>query len=279
MNMARVVLTSIMLALVPAAAAEAQSASADTLRYGETTVSETVLETPQGEISMRSEHAADIGFLAVGPDSAHAWYDRISVAAMNGMEEHRPDITMVEGDLFVLRFDEKGHVETVATPDFPDSLEGITDLRYQFVDFFMPKPPEPLRVGLAWSDTLVIDQSDSEAGASGGIRTAVRYRVVADTTMDSVPVFVVEAAGEVEVWTEGPVPGQPGLSMRMALSGPEANTFHIAKSDGRLVARTRSAELEGTLSYFGAPQPVQMRVRQSYENEIRLRTGQDPDAG
>lgn len=162
------------------------------------------------------------------------------------------------------------HVHALRTPEFPASLEGITDLRYQFVDFFMPTPASPLRVGLTWSDTLIVDHG-REDGADGHTTKVATYRVVSDTVVASTPAFVIEGEAEMEVRTEGPVEGQPGLTMRVTMTGPEQNTFVVARDSGHLLLRRRSAELTGVMEYLGAPQRIEMRVSRTYSNRIELR--------
>lgn len=252
--------------------------SADTLRYSEVTDGEMVLSTPRGDVAIGSEHDALIGFVKVRSDSAHAWYEDISVASISPMGEERPDLASVRGDLFILHFDAKDHVHAIRTPDFPASLEGITDLRYQFVDFFMPTPASPLRVGLTWSDTLIVDENRGD-GADGKTTRIATYRVVSDTVMASTPAFVIEGDGQIEVWTEGPVESQPGLTLRMTLTGPEQNTFVVAKDGGDLLLRIRSAELNGVMAYLGAPQPIEMGVTRTYTNRIELLGGRRSQAG
>lgn len=250
----------------------AEAQSADTLRYSEATVGEMVLSTPRGDVAIGSEHDALIGFVRVAPDSAHAWYEDISVASISPSGEQRPDLAAVRGDLFVLHFDANGHVHALRTPEFPASLEGLTDLRYQFVDFFMPTPGSPLRVGLTWSDTLVIDH-DQEDGVDGYTTKIATYTVVSDTIVASTPAFVIEGEAEMEVRTEAPLEGQPGITMRMTMTGPEQNTFVIARDGGHLLLRLRSAELEGAMEYLGAPQPIEVGVSRTYTNRIELRSG------
>ena len=252
--------------------------SADTLRYSEVTDGEMVLSTPRGDVAIGSEHVALIGFVKIRSDSAHAWYEDISVASISPMGEERPDLSSVRGDLFILHFDAKGYVNAIRTPDFPASLEGITDLRYQFVDFFMPTPASPLRVGLTWSDTLIVDENRGD-GVGGSTTKIATYRVVSDTIVASTPAFVIEGDGKIEVWTEGPVEGQPGLTMRMTLTGPEQNRFVVAKAGGDLLLRLRSAELKGAMEYLGAPQPIKMGVTRTYTNRIELRSGQGSKGG
>lgn len=251
--------------------------AADTLRYSETTVGEMILNTPRGDVVMGSEHDALIGFVKLRSDSAHAWYEDISVASTSPMGEQRPDLASVRGDLFVLHFDASGHVHALRTPDFPASVERITDLRHQFVDFFMPTPPSPLRVGLTWSDTVIVDHGRGDAG--GGHSTKIAsYRVVSDTILASTPAFVIEGEAELEVVSEAPVAGQPGLTMRMTMTGPEQNTFVVARDGGDLILRLRSAELTGVMEYLGAPQPIEMGVTRTYTNRIELRGGRAGNA-
>jgi hypothetical protein len=250
----------------------AEAQPADTLRYSEVTVGEMVLSTPRGDVAMGSEHDALIGFVRLASDSAHAWYEDISVASTSPMGEQRPDLASVRGDVFVLHVDAGGHVHALRTPEFPASVEGITDLRNQFVDFFMPIPASPLRVDLTWSDTLVVDHG-REDGVDGHTKRLATYRVVSDTIVASTPAFVIEGVSEMEVRTEAPVEGQPGLTMRMTMTGPEQNTFVVARDGGDLLLRLRSAELTGVMEYLGAPQPIEMGVTRTYTSRIELRSG------
>lgn len=259
---------AVIVAAVPALGS-AQGSAADTLRYRERTHDEMVILLPQADLSVATDHDVEIGFVRISDDSAHAWYERIDIVSHSPMGRQQPDASAALGQLFVLRFEDDGNVTALTTPTFPDALTAVTDLRHQFVDFFMPPADEPLRVGMTWSDTLVIS-GDGETGVGGVSTHAADYRVVADTTHDGVSAFVVESSVQLEMLTNGPVPDQPGLTMRMELAGPETNTFWIARDDGRLLRRERDAELTGTLTYIGGPQPVELEVRRTYTNVIEL---------
>lgn len=258
---------SIMLLL--ALAAPGDLPAADTLRYREETTGAMVVETPQGEVTVRSDHRGVVAFVPVRADSAVAWYEELAIAATSPHEERRPETADVLHREFVLRFDERGRVETARAPELPDSFRGVSDIRYQFADFFPTRPLEPLHVGLAWVDTLTVAQL--EADQSGGTTERIaRFEVVGDTTMHGEAAFVVRSEATLRTEASGPLDGAPGVQVVVRLEGPEQNRFVVRKSDARMLLRARSAELTGTMEYTGMPQPVVMAIERTYENTIEL---------
>lgn len=237
--------------------------------YREVTDSRSVLTTPNGPISVGSTHDATIRFARVTPDSAVAYYEKLQIVASTPRGESRPDVSSALNQEFVLKFDDRGHVQTLVTPTFPTSLKGITDLRYQFFDFFPPIRGPRIAAGTEWSDTLVLRQDDPSTGA-GETRKVTVFRVVGDTAVGGMSGWVISGSAVFDTKSSGPVDGQPGISVEVALRGPESNVFIVSKSDLSLISRVRSAELKGTMKYVGTPEPVQFDMVQSYTNEIRL---------
>jgi hypothetical protein len=238
----------------------------DTLRYHEVTSFRMELRTPQGTIAIPTRHDAWIAVVPVRPDSLHAWYDSVRVSADLPTGRATPDLAGVAGQRFVLRLDAEGHVSTVATPEFPASLQGITDLRQQFADFFVASRPQPLRVGLEWSDTLSTEATAPEGRST--TRKIVRYRVVSDTAVQGRPALTLRATSSVESRSDAAVPNQPGLRAQTEVSGTEDETAWVDPR-GVMIGRTRSATLSGALRYVGGPRPVSLELTQSYESTIR----------
>ncbi|WP_405282573.1 hypothetical protein V3331_10750 [Gaopeijia maritima] len=89
------------------------------------------------------------------------------------------------------------------------------------------------------------------------------------------PTFLIRADARLEVRAEGALPNQPGLRVITTMEGLETNEFIVAQANGRMLLRTRSAELSGRMEYIGMPQAVVLDVSRSYENEIRLVEGGD----
>jgi hypothetical protein len=235
-------------------------------RYHQLTRFRTQLETPEGPLTIPTEHDAWITVERASPDSAQAWYDSIRVSADLPEGKVSPELGSLRGERFTLRIGPTGHVTTLARPDFPASLEGITDLQYQFTDFFPLLPGRPLRVGQEWADTLSTGATTS-SGTSRS-RKIVHYKVAADTTVDGRPVFTLEAASALENRSESAVPDRPGLRVRVLVLGTE-HELAFVEADGTLIARRRSAQLGGTMTYVGGAAPVELRVVQGYDSEIR----------
>jgi hypothetical protein len=244
----------------------AQNTSGTT--YREITNSRSVIATPNGSVSLGSTHDATIRVSRITSDSAVAVYEKLEITSTTPAGERNPDVSSALHQEFILKFDDRGHVQTLATPTFPASLKGITDLRYQFFDFFAPIAKAGIRTGLEWSDTLIL-RENAPSAAQGETRKITILRVVGDTTIDGIPGWLMKGSGVVDTKSAGPVEGQPGISVEVVMQGPETNVFVVSKADLSLILRLRSAELKGAMKYVGAPQPLQFEMTRSYTNEIR----------
>jgi hypothetical protein len=236
-------------------------------RYHERTDGVVTVSTPNGPMEIRSEHDAVIAVETVRSDSLHAWYEELAVASVSPMAETRPDASGALGELFVLRVGPTGHVETLQAPEFPASFEGVTDLTAQFFDFFPSRPASGFSLDAAWTDTIFgppAKQADTEMD----LRKVTRYRITEETERDGVAVFVIQAEARLDFVVEGPVPDQPGLRVKTTMRGVETNVFVVAKGDGALVTRHRTAELAGEMEYIGPPQPVVLPMTRNYESTI-----------
>ena len=170
------------------------------------------------------------------------------------------------GERFVLRYATGGRVETLATPDFPAELAGVTDLGLQFEDFFPDRPGIPLAVGAAWPDTAVT--VTREEGRENRLERVSSYRVVSDTVVDGEAHLVIHAAVRISMEGTGPMAEEPRVTVSTSLDGLEENVFVVRRSDGRMWSRTRTGELEGTMAYLGMRAPVEFPLRRSYVNRI-----------
>lgn len=247
--------------------------SAQTASYHERSDGVVTLETPGGPLELRSEHEASISLEEVGPDSLHAWYTALDVAAVDPTGAvDRPDAAEVLGERFVLRRGPNGHVETLETPLFPPSFASVTDLTLQFFDFFPSHPEGGYSEGATWTDTTHAPQGADPSTTSTGTKIT-QYTVVGRTESDGVPVFEIHADVELSFATEGPVPEQPGLSAHTLTEGSERNVFLVTVAEGHLVRRSRTGQLTGHIEYVGAPQPIVLPVTRSYESIIERRSG------
>jgi hypothetical protein len=247
--------------------------SAQSATYRERSDGVVTLETPGGPLQLRSEHRATITVEGVGSDSLHAWYTELAVTAIDPSgAADRPDPADVIGKLFVLRVGPSGRIETLSTPEFPESFASVTDLTLQFFDFFPSQPQGGYVDGAAWTDTTFAPQGSDPATTSTGTKVT-EYRIVGRTERAGVAAFEIEAAVELVFTTEGPVPDQPMLTARTRTQGQEMNTFLVTVSGGELLHRARDGELSGQIEYIGAPQPIVLPLMRTYTSVIERLSG------
>jgi hypothetical protein len=246
------------------AAAYARQAG-DTLRFREITHASSTLLAPRGTVVVSSEHDATMAVTFFRGDTARAWYETLVLSARSPAGDASPATEEALRKPFVLRFDARGRVETISTPRFPRSFEGVTDLSRQFEDFFLTLPDQPLAPGTAWVDTAV--RRDSTAGRLSGTSRVSHYRVLRDTVVGREPAVVIGARQELQVESVEPGP-QPGLTTRSLLAGADSGVYVFAPATGRLLGRVRKGKLEGTLAFEGGAQPVRIPQRFEYENTL-----------
>ena len=245
----------LVLAALPAGAQSAYSTARDTLRFRETTQLRMTLTTPQGEIPMTMEQRATTALVRTSGDSVRAWFDSLSIVAMGPQGEQRPatDSALKLPLRFVL--DARGRVSNVVPPTWPASLQGMADPSHQFDDFFLRLPSQPLRVGLAWSDTTTLTDSVGDRFSRWVRRTD--YRVERDTTVDATPALVVRTKQTASVTISAPVPNQ-GMRSDALLTGDSEGFFVFAPKTGRLIGRRTQGKLEGPVKLTGGMGEMQM---------------------
>lgn len=250
-------------------------AGAEVVRYRETTRGEVRIETPERPVAIQSHHEGVLVVRFVTPDSMEAWYEELTVSSDGPAGLLRPSAGSFLGDRFVLRYGARGHVETLETPVFPEDMDQVTDLRLQFHDFFPHRPEATLEVGDTWTDTLVAVGGGEDVESRS--ESVAEYRVVSDTVVQGVLHRVIHSTARLRFDGAGPIQEQPGVTVSTSLEGLEENVFVVRHKDGRLLSRTRSAELRGDMAYLGMRAPVSFPIRRSYVNRIEVVPGQDPE--
>ena len=228
-------------------AAEAQPAAyargaQDTLRYREVMRTETLMEVPRGRTVSRSiDREAAIAVVLLPGDTARAWFEALHITERSSDGVTRPVTDAVLQQPFLLGFDARGRTTLVAAPTAPANIARLGNLSRQFDDFFLRLPLEPLRVGLAWADTLVI--FDSMPGMRAHFRKVASYRVAGDTTVADEPALVIAVSEVATLRTSEPAPSRLQLYTRLAGNGNGWIVF--APKSGRMLARERNVELRG----------------------------------
>ncbi|MFL5617348.1 MAG: hypothetical protein ACJ79A_03020 [Gemmatimonadaceae bacterium] len=250
---------------MPAPAQTTYTSTRDTLRYRETTKMQMTLTMPQGEMPMSMEQTATLSLVRLPGDSARAWFDSLAISGKGPQGELRPATDSALKRTFSLGLDARGRVKNVRAPQWPASLQGVTDLSHQFDDFFLRLPSQPLKVGLAWSDTTAL--SDSTGDRYSRWLRAADYRVLRDTTVDATPALVIGMKQKLGVTISAPVPGQQ-MRSDAQLSGEEDGYFVFAPKTGRLIARRREGKLEGPVKASGAMGEMQMNQSIAYTSTM-----------
>ena len=264
-----VLLAFVALPLFGQPAAGYRFAPGDTLRYDERTNGLVVMEAPQGRREIRSEHDATVAIAFVGGDTARAWYERLRVSsAAPGTPLQEPATDALLRQPFVLGISPYGQTNLRSAPPLPAAIAGITDLTHQFDDFLIALPSEPLRLGLAWADTVRITHSGRPTDTQRAVHER-SYRVTRDTVVDGTPAFVIEVLQRIEVQASSPMP-QPGLVAETALEGSETGFAVVAAAGGRLLLRSRTGHLTGQLSVTGGPRAMSLPQTHSYTSTLRL---------
>lgn len=220
----------------------------DTLRFREVSTGDIQFTTPQGEMAMKSEHDATIAVTRVRGDTARAWYEALAIGMTGPMGAARPATDAALRQPFTLRIDGRGRITLLQAPTLPASFEGISDLTQQFADFLPRLPAAPLRVGLAWVDTMT--REDSTARRAMRARSIASYRVERDTTANGQPALLVSMRQNIGIRSVAPIPSQ-GARAEIAQDGTEDGFFVFAPATGRLVARRRQGRLEGDVVTTG----------------------------
>ena len=246
---------------LPVRAQTTYASTRDTLRFREATQLQVRLTMPQGEIPMTVEQRSTISLVRLPGDSARAWFDSLAISAKGPQGELKPETDSALKRPFRLGLDARGRVTNVTAPQWPASLQGVTDLSHQFDDFFLRLPAQPLKLGLAWSDTT--SQTDSTADRFSRWRRTSDYRVERDTVVGATPAVVVSVKQKMSATISAPVPNQQ-MRSDAQLSGEEAGYFVFAPSTGRLIARRREGKMDGPVKASGAMGEMQMNQSISY---------------
>lgn len=243
----------------------------DTLHYREVSDSKTLIETPQGNVTVSNEHEATIGLRGAGPGRATAWYETLRLHMVGPTGEMSPSTDDILGRPYSLAFPSDGRVRMTEAPPIPDPIMAVTDLRHEFDDFFVTMPPTRPSAGAMWQDTVRSEGSGPNGGTQS-LEAIRRYKVRGDTSVAGVRALVVEVASRFEAQSSAPMQGQP-ITVHSRLSGDETGIVLFDWADGRLLARTKEGRLEGTMRMTGGPQPVEFPQSMTYTSSITAGPG------
>ena len=239
---------------LPAGAQATYAPTRDTMRFRETTQLRMTLTMPQGEIPITVEQRSKVAVVRMPGDSARGWFDSLSIAVSGPQGEQKPATDSALNLPVRFRLDSRGRVSNVVAPKWPASLQGLADPTHFFDDFFLHLPAQPLKIGLAWSDTTTNTDSTAERFTRWIRRNA--YKVERDTIVGTTPAVVVSATQNLSATISAPVPNQ-GMRSDAQMTGESTGFFVFAKS-GQLLGRRAEGKLEGPVKLSGAAGEMQM---------------------
>jgi len=253
-------------AAVPAAAQNSYAPPGDTLRYHETQKTNVVITMPQGEIQVPVEQEATVAVVRFPGDSAHAWFDALTLSASTPQGDQKPSTDALLHQPYRLGFDSRGRVKLVAAPALPEALASFGDLSNEFSDLFLRLPAKPLRVGLTWTDTL--SRTDSTADRKANATSINDYKVEKDTIVNGTPALLVRMTQRATIHVDGPVPNQPGMRSDATMEGNTTGFYVFAPKPGRVLARRRSAKLAGDVNIPAAGMTMKQAI--DYTNTVDI---------
>jgi len=169
-------------------------------------------------------------------DSAVANYDSITITlTANGRTQTRPENARTRR-LHPLRFPANGKVVHLDA----QTGELVDPVEQDFAGFFISLPARPLRVGVAWTDTVRIEAREPQALLTGSATR--QYRVTGDTTVLGVKAHVIQFTVTGKAAGSGIAQGST-MSVKVELS--ETGTAMFAVAQGLLLSRRARGQIRG----------------------------------
>jgi hypothetical protein len=260
--------------LAQAVRSDSAPVAEDTVLLLEETTSTTVVSSAARSLEMSRSHWGLIGLRSITRDSAEAWYEALDIWLADPQGEQLVDTQGALYQPFVLVFDQAGNAETRARPDFSRELLEATDLTRQFHDFFPPRPPEPLRPGFEWTDTLRVDEM-SEKGERFRMTRIGRYEVEGrvqipgastDAGTDPMTMVTINETASYSVVIRIPLRDQSGVTSVTRLEGRYDGWYSVPETGGLFVQRERDFVLRGTIKYAGGDESLGFSIEQRHQN-------------
>jgi hypothetical protein len=200
----------------PASAQGGKRVLGDTLRFVSTSkMGQEMNGSPMGPMSMSVDMYARTTIVFGAGDTIRMWTDSMTYDMKSPAGNQSPDASKLINKVAVAVFNPDGSVRVVSPPD-----KMIEDLAASFSGAMPDEaatfpverrlPATPLRAGVAWADTSV-RKPDANAPNRMGGTTIVKNRVVGDSLIHGLPVFIIESTADIEATTEM----NPGPEMSM----------------------------------------------------------------
>ena len=257
----------------PALAPIALGSVGDSVMYLEQTDALTRIARPNDTLRVGSSNVAVIHVMRTAPDTLQAFYEHLVLRFETPTQSRNVDTQALLGPRFVMH-ENRGRVTTVATPDLPNEIRQLTDLRRQFDDFFLRLPATPLTLAQTWVDTVRFAAEDGEGSTQ---RSAVtRFTARADTVVEGLAALVIDYTSVIEASVRS-APTTSG-TLLSTLIGEESGSFVYAPGREVMLRRVRHGLLEGELVIEGGLEPLRFPQTFRYDSRIELLPPVQPGA-
>lgn len=171
---------------------------------------------------------------------------------------------------FVFSFTPQGRTTVYRRPWIREDLAEVYDTRFQFDDFFITLPAQPLTAGTAWADTIVTARLEY-ADIRLRMESTRRYRVERDTVVGAQRAVIISVAGTGTVSLKA-----PGVVSRGSVHGElaaEETGYVVMTADGaRLLSRHREGVAQGTLTARDGDRELVVSTRAEYRSAVVLQS-------
>lgn len=202
------------------------------------------------------------------PDG-RGWYESLRLRqTMPGPVLNSPATTSLVRRPFRFSFTPQGRTTVFQRPAVTEDIVDVYDVRFQFDDFFITLPLEPLAVGVTWADTVLTARLEySELRLR--LENTRRYRVERDTLIGDLRAVVIRVAGTGTFTLSAP--GVMGAGSLDGQLDAEETGFVVMTADGsRLLSRHRKGVAQGSLTAREGDRELVVWTRAEYRAAVTL---------
>ena len=156
---------------------------------------------------MSAEQDGHAGDRRLPGDSAHAWFESLSLVAQSPQGEQKPSDRRVLRKPFRLTFDARGRVKLVEAPAFPRSSRRSAIWRTSSPT--CSSVSRRSRCASGWRGPTRSPAPTRRRIASCNATSITNYKVEKDTVVNGTPALIVRMTQHTNVHAEGPVPTSP----------------------------------------------------------------------
>jgi hypothetical protein len=200
-------------------------------------------------------------------DTVRVWIESAKSHMTTPMGDMDPPMDAVLNKQYVMTLDAAtGRLKTITAPKLDDDPMGLGNMGgNQSFGFDLPLPSQPLRAGVAWTDSTE-QNAASDSPQKLKVTTINNYTVVGDTTYDGMAVVAVDVKNSTK--TVGTVAvANAGMTVNVNSQDEGTGRLYYSPALHLVVRREINGTGKGTQAVEG---PVSMTMTSSQKTEQRL---------